>query len=74
MLDVVKRVGAAVRQVLSELLERLLLDLRVARMVVVDVIGDGCNGLKKGNLSCIIFPQTYTLGATCARPHEFLPK
>ena len=24
-------------------------------MVVVDVIGDGCNGLKKGNLSCIIF-------------------
>ena len=22
----------------------------MARMVVVDVIGDGCNGLKKGNL------------------------
>ena len=52
-----KRVGAAVRRVLSELLDIFLLDLRseAARMVVVDVIGDGCNGLKKGNLSCIIF-------------------
>ena len=27
-------------------------------MVVVDVIGDGCNGLKKGNLNCIIFLLT----------------
>ena len=29
-----------------------LVDFTVARMVVVDVIGDGCNGLKKGNLCC----------------------
>ena len=32
-------------------------------MVVVDVIGDGCNGLKKGNLMHH-FSQTLTLIAT----------
>ena len=40
-----------------------LVDFTVARMVVVDVIGDGCNGLKKGNLCCT---QVWSKAATKA--------
>ena len=38
-----------------------LVDFTVARMVVVDVIGDGCNGLKKGNLR---WTQVWSKAAT----------
>ena len=41
-------------------------------MVVVDVIGEGCNGLKKGNLCCIQTQFGHNLLKICHGNEKFV--